>query len=65
MVDLLEIPELEQSLLDQLTTLFTTNTAVFSIVSRGISDVSGLEVEIIAVVDRSTLPIRIIEYREQ
>ena len=65
MRDLLELPDLDESLLDQLSTLFTTNTAVFSVVSRGISAVSGLEVEITAVVDRSTLPIRIIEYREQ
>jgi hypothetical protein len=38
---------------------------VFTITSRGRAMTTGLEVEITAVVDRSTLPARILEYREQ
>ncbi|MFM7051477.1 MAG: type II secretion system protein GspK [Planctomycetota bacterium] len=42
-----------------------TQSYVFTITSRGRSMTTGLEVEITAVVDRSTLPARILEYREQ
>jgi DNA uptake protein ComE-like DNA-binding protein len=38
---------------------------VFTVNSRGRSESTGLEVEITAVVDRSTLPARILEYRER
>ncbi len=42
-----------------------TQSYVFTVTSRGRSATTGLEVEITAVVDRSTLPARILEYREQ
>jgi type II secretory pathway component PulK len=42
-----------------------TQSYVFTVTSRGRSASTGLEVEITAVVDRSTLPARILEYREQ
>ena len=42
-----------------------TTSSVYSICSRGRSWSGGVEVEITVVVDRSTLPIRILEYREQ
>jgi type II secretory pathway component PulK len=42
-----------------------TQSYVFTVTSRGRSTTTGLEVEITAVVDRSTLPARILEYREQ
>jgi len=42
-----------------------TQSNVFTVTSRGRSASTGLEVEITAVVDRSTLPARILEYREQ
>ncbi len=42
-----------------------TQSYVFTITSRGRSNTTGLEVEITAVVDRSTVPARILEYREQ
>lgn len=45
--------------------LADTQSNVFTITSRGRSASTGLEVEITAVVDRSTLPARILEYREQ
>lgn len=38
---------------------------VFTITSVGRSETTGLEVQLIVVVDRSTLPIMILEYREQ
>jgi hypothetical protein len=64
-LDLRDIPELPPALWDQLAQLFTTRSAIFSINSRGSSRASGVEVEINMVVDRSTVPIRILEYREQ
>ena len=42
-----------------------THSNVFTVTSRGRSASTGLEVEITAVIDRSTLPARILEYREQ
>ncbi len=42
-----------------------TTSSVYAISSRGRSWSGGIEVEITAVVDRSTLPVRILEYREQ
>jgi type II secretory pathway component PulK len=42
-----------------------TQSNVFTVTSRGRSASTGLEVEITAVIDRSTLPARILEYREQ
>jgi type II secretory pathway component PulK len=42
-----------------------TQSYVFTVTSRGRSSTTGIEVEITAVVDRSTLPARILEYREQ
>ncbi len=65
LVQLRDIPEIEDELMLQLAEYFTTGSNVFQISSKGRSHGSGVEVEIIAVVDRSTLPIRILEYREQ
>ncbi|MHC5024805.1 MAG: hypothetical protein ACYTGG_13025 [Planctomycetota bacterium] len=65
MLDLREIQDMEQATFQQLADLFTTQSNVFTVTTTGRSAASGLEVEIIAVVDRSTLPVRIIEYREQ
>jgi len=42
-----------------------TQSHVFTVTSTGRSASTGLEVEITAVVDRSSLPARILEYREQ
>jgi type II secretory pathway component PulK len=42
-----------------------TQSHVFTVTSTGRSLSTGLEVEITAVVDRSSLPARILEYREQ
>lgn len=65
MGDLQKIPEVTSQVLETLAGRFTTSSNVFTISSKGRSWASGLEVEIIAVVDRSTVPVRILEYREQ
>ena len=44
---------------------FTTRSNVYTITSRGRSGASGREVEIVVVVDRSTVPVKILEYREE
>jgi type II secretory pathway component PulK len=64
-MDLQDIPEIQPSTIQQLAELFTTSSNVFTVTSRGRSTVGGVEVEIVAVVDRCSVPVRIIEYREQ
>jgi len=64
-VDLLEINGIEPGTLLNLSTQADTRSWVYSISSRGRSATTGAEVEIFVVVDRSTVPARIIEYREQ
>ncbi|MCH2153507.1 MAG: general secretion pathway protein GspK [Phycisphaerales bacterium] len=64
LMSLWELPSMDEAQMEQMLSLFTTQSNVFTVVSRGKSKSSGQEVEIIAVVDRSTIPIRIIEYRE-
>ena len=63
-VDLREIPELTDTLLLTIARLMDTTSNVYTICSRGRSAATGAEVEIIVVVDRSTVPVRILEYRE-
>ena len=65
LVDLKSIPNIPTETLRAIGQRFDTISNVFTVTSRGRSFASGLEVEIIAVVDRSTVPVRIIEYREQ
>jgi hypothetical protein len=65
MVELLEVPELHDDLLIQLSEILTTRSNVYTISARGRSHGTGLEHEMIVVVDRSTVPARILEYREQ
>ena len=64
-IDFQKIPNITPDDLKIITRRFDTVSNVFTISSRGRSWASGLEVEIVAVVDRSTVPVRIIEYREQ
>ena len=66
LVDLLDIPAFreETGALEYLGRIMDTRSNVYSICSQGRSQSGGVEVEIIVVVDRSTLPIRILEYRE-
>ncbi|MCH2133425.1 MAG: general secretion pathway protein GspK [Phycisphaerales bacterium] len=64
LMDLWYLPNMDEQLMSRLLTMFTTQSNVFTITSRGKSGGSQQEVEIIAVVDRSTIPIQILEYRE-
>lgn len=65
LVELQKIPNITQQDLQAITRRFDTVSNVYTISSKGRSFASGLEVEIIAVVDRSTVPVKILEYREQ
>ena len=65
MLELQTIPGLDGDAWRQLYDLYDTRSNVFTISSVGRSEATGTEVEIIVVVDRSTLPVRILEYREQ
>ncbi len=64
-MDLRELPDMTDDLLWQLARTFTTRSNVYTITSRGRSGSSGAEVEIVTTVDRSTVPVRILEYREE
>jgi hypothetical protein len=64
-MDLREMPGMTDDQLVELAQTFTTRSNVYTITSRGRSGPSGAEVEIVTVVDRSTVPVRIIEYREE
>ncbi|MCP3905957.1 MAG: general secretion pathway protein GspK [Planctomycetes bacterium] len=64
-IDLFDIPDMTPAMVQQVAMNFSTSSNVYTISSRGRSTVSETEVEIIAVVDRSTVPVRILEYREQ
>jgi hypothetical protein len=63
--DFLDLPDVTPQLAERLASVFTTTSNVYMISARGRSLAGGIEVEIIAVVDRSSLPARILEYREQ
>lgn len=65
MLELQAVPGVTSDIWRQLYQLFDTRSNVFTISSVGRSEASGTEVEIIVVVDRSTLPVRILQYREQ
>ena len=60
-----DIPGIAPSMVEYLYSIFDTKSNVFTISSKGVAPASQVEQEIIVVVDRSTLPITILEYREQ
>ncbi len=66
LVDLIEIPAFqdEPGTLEYIAGIMDVRSNVYSITARGQSRIGDVEVEIFAVVDRSTVPIRILEYRE-
>ena len=66
LVDLLEIPAFrdDPGTLEYIADIMDVRSNVYSITVRGQSRIGDVEVEIFAVVDRSTVPIRILEYRE-
>ncbi len=63
-VDLWDLPGVTEEALAQLVPLFTSDSNVFTITSRGRSHATDESAEINIVVDRSSLPVRILEYRE-
>ncbi len=67
LVDLTDIPAFQEDVeaFSFVARNMDTTSSVYTISSRGRSWSGGTEVEITVVVDRSTLPIRILEYREQ
>ena len=64
-VDYLTISGIETPDIVQLCKRFDTRSNVYTISCLGKANGSGVEQEIIVIVDRSTLPVTILEYREQ
>ena len=64
-MDLLEAGRMDPAFLGAVGHRLTTGGSVFSITSRGMSQVGDVETAMYVVVDRSTLPIQILEYREE
>lgn len=56
-IDLLDVPSITRARLATIAPYLTVRSNVFVVTSRGRDDATGLEVEITAVLDRSTLPI--------
>ncbi len=63
-VDLLDVDKITPQRLAAIRNQVDVVGDVFTISSRGRAESTGLEVEILATVDRSVLPVRILEYRE-
>ena len=64
-LDYRDIPGIAPNMITYLYDIFDTRSSVFTITSQGLAPASQVEQEIIVVVDRSTLPVTILEYREQ
>lgn len=64
-VDLLEAGRIEPAILGAVGHRLTTEGTVYSITSRGRAASGDIETAMFVVVDRSTLPIQILEYREE
>ena len=66
LVDLIEIPAFQDdpATLEYIAGIMDVRSNVYSMTIKGQSRIGDVEVEIFAVVDRSTVPIRILEYRE-
>jgi hypothetical protein len=63
--DLQGMSGLTPALLTQIAQQFDVTSSVYTVTSRGRSASTGAEVEIEAVVDRSTYPATIVSYRER
>ena len=63
-IEFRDIPGISTAMIATMASLFDTTSNVYTITSRGRSPGSGVEVEMIVIVDRSTLPVTILEYRE-
>ena len=66
LVDLIDIPAFQDdpATLEYIAGIMDVSSSVYSITVKGRSRTGDVEVEIFAVVDRSTVPVRILEYRE-
>jgi DNA uptake protein ComE-like DNA-binding protein len=64
LADLVDLPGVSQAQLITLAQSADVTSSVYTIASRGRSSGSGAEAEIVVMVDRSTLPAQILEYRE-
>jgi hypothetical protein len=64
-MDYFEISGIQSSMVADLYEMFDTKSNVYAISCLGKATGSGVEQEIIVIVDRSTLPVTILEYREQ
>jgi len=62
-VDLLEVPAMTRARLADLVDVLTTRPTVLAVTSRGRDERTGIEVEIVAWLDRSALPVQIRELR--
>ncbi len=63
LMDLLSVPAVTNEVLAGMYDLIDVRSNVFVVSSRGRDDATGLEVEIVATIDRSTLPVMIKELR--
>lgn len=57
LIDLLSVPAVTNEVLASLYDLFDVRSNVYIVTSRGRDEATGVEVEIVATIDRSTLPI--------
>jgi hypothetical protein len=65
LVDLLDISRITPDILAAVGYRLTTEGSLYAITSRGRSSNGDIETAIYMVVNRSTLPIQILEYREE
>lgn len=63
MADLLDVPAMSQAQLAALLDVIDVRSNVFVATCRGVDSRTGYEVEIVAVIDRSSLPVSILELR--
>ena len=63
--DLMDIPSIGMPMWQQIARQFDTQSSIFTISSVGTSAAGHTAVELVVTVDRSTVPVRILEYREQ
>lgn len=57
--DLLDVPSINNSTLASLYDLFDVRSNAYTVTSKGIDEATGLEVEIVATLDRSRLPVEV------
>lgn len=62
-VDLLDVPAMSRQSLSQISNILDVRSNVYVATSRGRDALTGIEVEVVATIDRSTVPVTITEYR--